>query len=208
MSSDSKLILKASTDIDKEAQLIFAYLIGFQQVLNTAVSKTVVESADPTNDPIDDSKPKEDSETKQVSQEGTSKPAKPKAPETKVDKIVENLRDIVKRGNYIEQLVGNVLLNIIDIGGQPGFMEMLPFLSKGPGMFLAFFPLDKDLDELYEVSYERDQDKITPYEAKYTIRETLSQILSAITAITSQLIRILIPWLPIKLNNSEIFRLS
>ncbi len=181
VSSDSKLILKASTDIDKEAQLIFAYLIGFQQVLNTAVSKTVVESADPTNDPIDDSKPKEDSETKQVSQEGTSKPAKPKAPETKVDKIVENLRDIVKRGNYIEQLVGNVLLNIIDIGGQPGFMEMLPFLSKGPGMFLAFFPLDKDLDELYEVSYERDQDKITPYEAKYTIRETLSQILSAIS---------------------------
>ncbi len=224
VSSDSKLILKASTDIDKEAQLIFAYLIGHQQVVNTAISK-VVESdeaiPDPMDDPIHDSKPKEDSEahptdeidpskeqaskqelkaleanvntkedsklqhadasTKQVPQEGASKQAKPKAPETKVDKIIENLRDIVKRGNYIEQLIGNVLLNIIDIGGQPGFMEMLPFLSKGPGMFLAFFPLDKDLDELYEVSYERDQDKITPYQAKYTIRETLSQILSAIS---------------------------
>ena len=173
MSSDSKLILKASTDIDKEAQLIFAYLIGFQQVLNTAIS-TVVESADPTNDPIDDSKPNEDSEAKQVPQEGSSQPAKLKAPETKVDKIIENLRDIVKRGNYMEQLVGKVLLNIIDIGGQPAFLEMLPFLSKGPGMFLAFFPLDKNLDELYEVSYERDQDKITPYQAKYTIREILS----------------------------------
>ena len=178
VSSDSKLILKASTDIDKEAQLIFAYLIGFQQVLNTAISK-IVESADSTNyDPIET---KEDSETNQVPQEGSSQPAKPKTPETKVDKIIENLRDIVKRGNYMEQLVGKVLLNIIDIGGQPGFMEMLPFLSKGPGMFLAFFPLDKDLDELYEVSYERDQNKITPYQAKYTIRETLSQILSAIS---------------------------
>ena len=180
VSSDSKLILKASTDIDNEAQLIFAYLIGFQQVLKTAISK-VFESADPTNDAIDDSKPNEDSEANQVPQEGSSQPAKPRPPETKIDKIIENLRDIVKRGNYMEQLVGKVLLNIIDIGGQPGFMEMLPFLSKGPGMFLAFFPLDKDLDELYEVSYERDQDKITPYKAKYTIRETLSQILSAIS---------------------------
>ncbi|XP_064401366.1 uncharacterized protein LOC135347339 isoform X3 [Halichondria panicea] len=245
LSSDSKLILKASTDIDNEAQLIFTYMIGLQQIGKVAISKTVVKSADPTNDPIeDDSKPKEDSDihptdevdpgkkqghkddrveedyetyptdevdsskkqvskqpksqaletnvdtneaqpsdvsTKQVPQEGSSKPAKPKASETKVDKIIENLRDIVKSGNYREQLVGTVLLNIIDIGGQPGFMEMLPFLSKGPGMFLAFFPLDKDLDELYEVSYERDQDKITPYQAKYTIRETLSQILSAIS---------------------------
>ena len=216
MSSDSKLILKASTDIDNETQLIFAYLIGLQQVLNAAISKAV-ESADPTNDPIDDLKLKEDihptdkvdsskkhgskqpksqtletnvdtneaqpteASTKQVPQEEASKPAKPKAPETKVHKIIENLRNIVKRGNYMEQLLGKALLNIIDIGGQPAFLEMLPFLSKGPGMFLAFFPLDKDLDELYEVSYERDQDKITPYQAKYTIRETLSQILSAIS---------------------------
>ena len=57
---------------------------------------------------------------------------------------------------------------------------MLPFLSKGPGMFLAFFRLDKDLDEPCEVSYEREGDKITPYKAIYTIRETLSQILSSI----------------------------
>ena len=164
--------------IDKEAQLIFAYLIGLQKVVNTAISRVVKSEEvipNPTDDLIDDSKPKKDFETKEVSQNVA------KAPETKVDKIIENLRDIVKRGNYMEQLVGKVLLNIIDIGGQPGFMEMLPFLSKGPGMFLAFFPLDKDLDELYEVSYERDQDKITPYQAKYTIRETLSQILSAIS---------------------------
>ncbi len=216
VSNDSKLILKASTDIDKETQLIFAYLIGLQKVVNTATSK-VVESADLTNDPIekyseaqftdevDPSKKQgsketeskaletnvntnEDSEahptdasTNQVPQEEASKPAKLKAPETKVHKIIENFRDIVKHGNYMEQLVGKVLLNIIDIGGQPGFMEMLPFLSKGPGMFLAFFPLDKDLNELYEVSYERDEDKITPYQADYTIRETLSQILSAIS---------------------------
>ena len=48
-------------------------------------------------------------------------------------------------------------------------------------MFLAFFRLDRDLDEPCEVSYEREQDKITPYKSIYTVRETLSQILSAIS---------------------------
>ncbi len=195
VSSDSKFILKAATDISHEAQMIFAYVTNPQQVVNTDISEAVDESADE----VDPSKKQGSKEvkskaletnvdgqlahpsTKQVPQEGTKKPAKLKAPETKVDKIIENLRDIIKCGTYIEKLVGTVLLNIIDIGGQPGFIEMLPFLSKGPGMFLTFFPLDKDLDELYEVSYERDEDKITPYEAKYTIRETLSQILSAIS---------------------------
>ena len=97
-----------------------------------------------------------------------------------VDKVIARLRSIVGSGKYTEQLQNKILLNLIDVGGQPGFLEMFPFLSKGPGMFLAFFRLDKDLDEPCEVSYERDDDKITPYKAIYTIRETLSQILSSI----------------------------
>lgn len=102
-------------------------------------------------------------------------------PTMKIDSIMNSLRKIVGSGKYADELMGKILLNLIDVGGQPGFLEMLPFLSKGPGMFLVFFPLDKDLDEQYEVSYERDQDRITPYTAKYTIRETLSQILSAVS---------------------------
>ena len=97
-----------------------------------------------------------------------------------VHQVIARLRDVVSSGKYTEQLLNKILLNLVDIGGQPGFLEMLPFLSKGPGMFLAFFRLDKDLDEPCEVSYEREGDKITPYPAIYTIRETLSQILSAI----------------------------
>ena len=77
-------------------------------------------------------------------------------------------------------LQDKILLNLVDIGGQPRFLEMLPFLSKGPGMFLAFFRLDKNLDEPCEVSFERGEDKITPYKAIYTIRETLCQILASI----------------------------
>ena len=98
-----------------------------------------------------------------------------------VNQVIARLRGIVSSGEYTEQLLNKILLNLIDIGGQPGFLEMLPFLSRGPGMFLAFFRLDKELDEPCEVSYEREGDKITPYPAIYTIRETLSQILSAIS---------------------------
>ena len=98
-----------------------------------------------------------------------------------VNQVIARLRGIVSSGKYTEQLLNKILLNLVDIGGQPGFLEMLPFLSRGPGMFLAFFRLDKELDEPCEVSYERESDKITPYPAIYTIRETLSQILSAIS---------------------------
>ena len=98
-----------------------------------------------------------------------------------VSQVIARLRDIVGSGEYTEQLADKILLNLVDIGGQPGFLEMLPFLSRGPGMFLAFFSLDKDLDEPCEVSYEREGNKITPYPAIYTVRETLSQILSAIS---------------------------
>ena len=97
-----------------------------------------------------------------------------------VSQVIARLGTIVSSGNYTEQLSDKVLLNLVDVGGQPGFLEMLPSLSRGPGMFLAFFRLDQDLDEPCEVSYERGEDKITPYPAIYTVRETLSQILSAI----------------------------
>ena len=97
-----------------------------------------------------------------------------------VKQVIVRLRNIVGSGKYTEQLFNKILLNLVDVGGQPGFLEMLPFLSKGPGMFLAFFRLDKDLDEPCEVSFEREGDKITPYPAIYTNRQTISQILSSI----------------------------
>ena len=56
-----------------------------------------------------------------------------------VSQVIARLRDVVGFGEYTEQLVDKILLNLADIGGQPGFLEMLPFLSRGPGMFLAFF---------------------------------------------------------------------
>ena len=115
--------------------------------------------------------------------EAMSKESHDKKRKVNIKKMFERLRGIIVSGDYAKELLGKILLNLIDMGGQPSFLEMLPFLSTGPGMYLVFFPLDKKLDEQYEVSYERDGESITPYKAKYTVEETLSQILSAVSSI-------------------------
>ena len=183
----SKLTLTVSNDHNEEAQILFAYALSSKSTATedtSPVPKRIAESScDHLETNIHQTTPTISSKAEPVEmatgalaieQTGESK-------EGEVDKVIDRLRLIVGTGTYAEQLENKILLNLNDIGGQPGFLEMLPFLSKGPGMFLVFFRLDKGLDEPCEISYERKEDKITPYKGIYTVRETLSQILSAIS---------------------------
>ena len=191
---ESKLTLVVCDDHDDETRMLFAYALNSKST-EAEDTPSIKESSTESTD----HSPKGASGDQTAQTPPTTEPdaIEPRAPTPKkadqnegsnqvrvtiivVDKVVARLRTIVGSGNYAEQLKNKVLINLIDVGGQPGFLEMLPFLSKGPGMFLAFFRLDKDLDEPCEVSYEREQDKITPYKSIYTVRETLSQILSGI----------------------------
>ena len=179
----TKLTLERPGDHTKQMQAVFAYVYSSHA---TVISQsTPAQTVSPSSDPrpsVDRDRP-----------EPTPPLASPLVPSTVVkqseqvtvttvdfSQIIARLGTIVSSGSYTEQLSDKVLLNLVDVGGQPGFLEMLPSLSRGPGMFLAFFRLDQDLDEPCEISYERGEDKITPYPAIYTVRETLSQILSAI----------------------------
>ena len=190
----SKLTLKVSGNHDEETRMLFAYALSSK---STAINDTppVPESSTESSSdhpvatahkaaPEISSKEPVEMPTRATAIEEAGKSVESEqvmVTIAEVDKVIASLRSIVGSGKYAEQLENKILLNLIDIGGQPGFLEMLPFLSKGPGMFLAFFRLDKDLDEPCEVSYEREEEKITPYKSMYTVRETLSQILSAIT---------------------------
>ena len=183
--NDSKLTLKVSCNASTETQMLFAYLYGNKttsNVCNTSPDSRLLTTSGGysvgrsyTTDSAPPVTMKKVIDTNQ---------SKPESREIKmivsVDEVIARLRSTIGSGKYTEQLQNKILLNLIDVGGQPGFLEMLPFLSKGPGIFLAFFRLDKDLDEPCEISYERGEDKITPYKAIYTIHEMLSQILSAI----------------------------
>ena len=193
--SPLNLFLKTSETLDEEAQLIFLYLYGSKvseaaKETESTITKKIHKpstSAQLKKTPVHPNPSahtvknmKSPFEQEEVKGEEDKKEKGVQIITVDVDQVISRLRSIVGSGKYVEQLLGKVLINIVDIGGQPGFIEMFPFLSKGPGIFLTFFPLDKDLDDPCEVSYERDGEKITPYKSSYTIRQTVSQILSAI----------------------------
>ena len=186
-----KLTLKVAANPTEETRALFAYVYSTTPD-HTPPTAGSVQSPDQRSlggdDRPDSTSPIPSTEVpSEATTEATPQPATEVTKSEQVvitvdvNQVIARLRGIVSSGKYTEQLLNKILLNLVDIGGQPGFLEMLPFLSRGPGMFLAFFRLDKELDEPCEVSYEREGDKITPYPAIYTIRETLSQILSAIS---------------------------
>ncbi|XP_064405548.1 uncharacterized protein LOC135350490 isoform X3 [Halichondria panicea] len=187
--SGTKLEFKASSSLEEETQFIFSYLMSCEPIDDSTVSPPKEEPTQETTDPKKQTQLKIDEtatapkETVSPTDQPTPEPPEKVVKVTTVDvgKVVSRLRSIVGSGEYTKELLNKVLLNLVDIGGQPGFVEMFPFLSKGAGIFLVFFRLDKDLDDMCQVSYERGKDKITPYDSTYTSTETLSQILSAIS---------------------------
>ena len=179
----TKLTLECPGDHTKQMQAVFAYVYSSHATVISQITpaQTVRHSSDPQPS-VDSDRPESTPPLASTLVPSTVVKQSEQVTVTTVDvsQVIARLGTIVSSGNYTEQLSDKVLLNLVDVGGQPGFLEMLPSLSRGPGMFLAFFRLDQDLDEPCEVSYERGEDKITPYPAIYTVRETLSQILSAI----------------------------
>ena len=191
--SDSKLTLQVSGGHDEETRMLFAYMYS-SRFTGSLDSSSVIIKDNPlpvfdehTRDQRDATLPRTPTQefirpieeaAKATPDSGSSEQVMVTVSD--VDRVIARLRSIVSSGKYTEQLQNKILLNLVDIGGQPGFLEMLPFLSKGPGMFLAFFRLDKDLGEPCEVSYVRGENTITPYKAIYTFHETLSQILASI----------------------------
>ena len=190
-------------DSDEEAILLIRYLCGYQ-------AEEPTETVDPSEPEekrgayVNVGSVPTQSETVQVkeavdlpsdmpdSQTGGSPPAEFPVPEISVSTkklehlrmVKQRLRKLVRGGDYTKVIshLGNTLLNINDVGGQPGFLEMLPALSTGPAMYLVFLDLSKELDQLYEISFDRDNTVITPFKSLHTVESTISQILSSIAS--------------------------
>ena len=101
-----------------------------------------------------------------------------------VKRIIKQLRELVRSGGYNKAIseLGNTLLNINDVGGQPGFLEMLPALNTGPAIYLVFLDLTKELNKRYKIDFSRDGTVITPFESLHTVESAISQILSSIAS--------------------------
>ena len=204
--SDDAAEWLSSEDADEETKLVFGLLKErLSEVLSRAVQEdTAGASLIPSPEGV--GRPWLSNMLSHIRKKRQTKPTKPQSvagPESasefpsltthtqhqvvekqRTTEVKARLQNLIKTGDYFKmaRMVGNTLLNINDIGGQPGFLEMLPALSAGPAMYLVFLDLSKDLDKPYKIPFSRDTTIITPFDAIHTVESTISQILSAIAS--------------------------
>ena len=176
-----------SKDVEEEARILFGYMYSSKvdevpSAPTEKKSKTVPESEKHTSTPkplsLEKPRSKPQEKTRTEIQENAHQ-------QNRLIPIKARLQKLIKNGNYSEmaKCLGNTLLNINDVGGQPAFLEMLPALCNGPAMYLVFLDLSKELDEPYDIPFSRDNTVITPFKAVHTVEATVSQILSAVASI-------------------------
>ena len=118
--------------------------------------------------------------------------AKPSKSETlqKTDQEVEEafnqLATILKSDSpeKLERLLKDlelIMINMMDIGGQPALLEMLPPLTIGPALYLLFFRLDQELNKSYKVKFRApDSEEEIHIGGHYCIKDVVHQSLSSI----------------------------
>ena len=74
-----------------------------------------------------------------------------------------------------------IMINMVDIGGQPAFLEMLPMLTTGPALYFIFFRLDQELRKQYPVRFHAANNETeTLLESSYCNEDVIYQCLSSI----------------------------
>ena len=101
-----------------------------------------------------------------------------------VEKTSETFNKILHTGGEEQLKVlleGTILMNMVDTGGHPAFLEMLPALTMGPALYLIFFRLNQELQKRYLIQYvSKDNVEIQLGESSYTVEEVIFQALSSI----------------------------
>ena len=114
----------------------------------------------------------------------------------RVDEVMCRLQSLIQSKDYSrfsELVESSVLINIHDIGGQPGFLEMIPSLISGPAAYLVFMNLALPLNQPYKIPFSKDSTNIHPFDSMYTVESTISQILSAIASIDQPTTEVALP---------------
>lgn len=75
-----------------------------------------------------------------------------------------------------------IMINMVDVGGQPAFLDTLPALTIGPALYLLFFRLDQGLKQHYPVRFHApDSEYEVVLESSYCTEELLFQSLASIS---------------------------
>ena len=130
------------------------------------------------------------------------KKKKKKQKEKKVssDRKNDAIDEIKKKILESKGLPGNLkfgdtvrLITIVDIGGQPGYVHLLPILNFSNSCDLSrltinfvVHDLTKSLDDPVMVRYKKNgREGIKPYERQYTHKDLIKQLMSVTTTISS-----------------------
>ena len=101
-----------------------------------------------------------------------------------IEKAFDAFDKILRAGGQKQLKVllnGTILMNMIDTGGQPAFLEMLPALTIGPALYLVFFRLNQELKKRYQIQYvSKGREEIPLGDSSYTVEEVIFQALSSI----------------------------
>ena len=109
---------------------------------------------------------------------------------TEIEREFEAFNKVLKSSAGQRQLKvlleKTILLNMVDTGGQPAFMEILPMLTIGPALYLIFLRLDQELKKSCKLQYVGEDNKeVSLGESSYTLQEVIFQVLSSIVCFRS-----------------------
>ena len=201
------------TDLDEELQILYQFVCGIveerlpvpdeEESQNRSTKRqrpslARVEKESPTQGDLPqetDLRPKTDNQVASDSQEVSSVGEQryglsPKQME-EIEEAFEAFNKILRRTGLkqLEDLLEDwldrtILMNMVDTGGQPAFLEMLPALTIGPALYLIFFRLDQDLKQSYKVQYGRDNKNVL-LDDSYTNEQVIFQALSSIACFSN-----------------------
>ena len=110
--------------------------------------------------------------------------------EKEIDRAFKKLTAVVRKDSpedLKQMLQGLTLANMVNVGGQRAFLDVLPTLTIGPALYMLFFKLNEDFKKSYTVYFRPadDEDKIK-LESSYINEEVISQAISSIVFFTHQ----------------------
>jgi GTPase SAR1 family protein len=103
---------------------------------------------------------------------------------TKIVDFIKN-EDWMSVREELKDIEGMTLFQIIDVGGQPEFHDILPLLLTGPAMYMLFFNLTQELDQPYTYLYQhKNGSNSLAYKSQLTVFQVLHQILFSISSMS------------------------
>ena len=169
------------TDLDEELRFLYQFIYGVVPTIEK--TSPVIEEEKPTKRQ-NPARMKDDPSPEEVSSVGESGyRLSPKEME-EIEKAFVAFTKVLQTPGQEKLnilLEGTILMNMVDTGGQPAFLEMLPALTIGPALYLIFFRLNQELKERYQIQYvSEDNEDIQLGVSSYTVEEVILQALSSI----------------------------